>query len=826
MSALPQQSQQAYPSPETTPSLDQSIQQVGPNMASDQDFCKVVLDYCWRNEVYPKVLQQQTLWPTWRRIDDAFRVKGSASDLDISAVDPQFVNKNPDGKGVGGLRDRNDGYSSQVYPAALHKQIVTKTDMHGSIAWSDGLPVRAEKDEYEVEHPLYNPIQQSVDAFNQELARCARVVNLKRQDRKGRGSFCKYGHVWAMPDFRMKMETVPESYVVPQDPQLQMQMEQDMLQKYGGQQPQLSQTPFGLMATWQVRKITAMETHLIFLRVDDVFVDQTFPADNMEHQICPVIRSRVNRSVLFGNDYDPQTNPFGYLNCQQAMSDSNPQWTFSTSDTIYQQELQKKWGLAISGQIMPADALKQKWTLYPMLGIYKDPKTGKLALDDGTGIECPQCKGQRSMPGQDGQTHDCPMCHGSGKYFVQPERYVVEAYGNLEFSNSAATVLRIQKNPTPKDRVPLLFSANLSEDTAGAIPISKTEASLKACDQLATSLNQWMNSKNKQIDPSRFLPDGMDVREDYNAHGKNWTCDAPSQVLSLAPTYDTTANMQGFMQYQEGEIQSINGMSPGLLGEVSPGRRSASEIQNAFDAAKMPITIEIDQYNEDILGGWAQFHKEAIEAFAPKEWIYEKTGRVAFGNIQLFTAVADEFMKRQAAIGNFQYIAQLIAPIQGANLQPVLTAMWSLMKLPGNPDEVLPDGGMKKARADGMRIVTQILGQGKMLRPTPSDPHPLYIEIFEQALQDPYWIEKTPETLPLLQDRLMMQMQLQQQLLQQQMAIQQHQLMMAHAGASLGQHFKPQMNPEQGGNGNQPAMSNQAPANSGGANQQLMGSVQ
>lgn len=824
MSALPQQ---ASPAPDTVPSLDQSIQQIGPNMASDPDFCKVVMDYSWRNEVYPKVLQQQTLWPTWKRIDDAFRVKGSATDLDISAVDPQFVNKNADGKGAGGLRDRNDGYSSRVYPATLHKQIVTKTDMHVSIAWSDGLPVRAEKDEYEVEHPLYNPIQQSVDAFNQELARCAREVRLKRQDRKGRGSFCKYGHVWAMPDFRLKMETVPESYVVPQDPQLQMQMEQDMLQRYGGQKPQLQQTPFGIMATWSVRKITAMETHLVFLRVDDVFVDQTLPCDDMEQQLCPVVRSRVNRGVLFGNDYDPVSNPFGYLNTQQAMNDSNPQWSFSTSDTIFQQELLKKWGLAMSGQIMPQNALKQKWTLYPKLGIYQDPKTGKLALDDGTGIECPQCQGKRNAMDQGGQTHDCPMCSGSGKYFVKPERYVVEAYGNLEFSNSSATVLRIQRNPTPKDRVPLLFSANLSEDTAGAIPLSKSEASLKAVDQEATSLNQWFNSKNKQIDPGWLVPaDGFDVGTDLGQHGKNFPCENPDVFKSLAPTYDTTQNMESFMDRQQSEVMAINGMSDQLLGIVSSGRRPATELQNAFDASKMPITIEVDQYNEDIMGGWARFHQEAIEAFAPKEWIYEKTGRTAFGNIQLFTAVADEFMKRQAAIGNFQYIAQLIAPIPGANLQPVLSAMWSLMKLPGNPDEVLPDGGMKKARADGMRIVTQICGEGQMIPPQQSDPHAVYIQIFEQALQDPYWQKKTPETLPLLQQRYMMQLQMQAMQMQQQLAAQQHQLMLAHAGASLGQHFKPQMNPQQGGNGNQPAMSNQAPANSGGANQQLMGGVQ
>lgn len=806
MSLMPQQQMQGGPQigmdPADARGFDEQAPQIGPNLASDPEFCKLVLT-SWFKQLYPQVLQQQRLWPIWERIDDAFRVKGKASDLDISAVDPQSVSLNPDKKGAGGLKDRKDGYSARVYPATFHKQVVTKTDMHKSIAWSDGLPVRAEMEEGDFEDPLYNPIQRSVDALNAELVRCARVTNLEQEDRKGRGAFCKYGHAWALPNFEYRMDVVPQSFAVPQDPQMAQQMMQDLMQRFGSP-PQMSQSPFGMVATWQQRTITKMETRLIFMRVDDVFVDQTLPADNMDMQLCPTVRSRVNRTALFGNDYDPISNPFGYLNCQQAMTESNPQWTFSTSDTIFQQELLKKWGLSMSGQIKPANALKQKWMGWPMLAIYQDPKTGKLALDEGEGVDTPQ-----------------------GKVFVKPERYVVEAFGNLEFTNSSATVLRIQRNPTPKDRVPLLFAANLTEDTAGAIPLSKAEAAIKATDQEATCLNQFFNAKNKQIDPSWLVPTDFDIRTDLGKHGTNFPTDEPERFKSLGPTYDFTQTMMEFQARMQAEGQAIMGMSDQLLGNVSTGRRPATELQNAFDASKMPITIEIDQYNAGILGQWALFHKEAIEMFADRAYLFKVTGRImgGYGALKLFTAVADEFMKRQAAIGNFQYMAQMVAPLPGANLQPIIAAMWKLMKLPGNPNEILPDGGFNKARDDAMQIITQICGFGRLTPPTPSDPHQIYIGAFTQALKDPYWQEKTPETLPLLNQRLMMQIQLFQQQQQMQMAIQQHQLAMAHMGASLGQHFKPQ-GPQQGGNGNQPAMSNQPPQTSGGANQQLMGGVQ
>lgn len=837
MSALPQQSPQAYPSPSTTYDLDQSPMQFGPNLAADQDFSRVVLDHLWRNFVYPQVLQQEQLWPVWQRIDDAFRVKGQSIDLDISAADTQFVNKNADGKGRGGLTDRYDGYSSRVFPATLHKQIVTKTDMHMSIAWSDGLPVRATKRSSQYEHPLYNPIEQSVEACNIELQRCARVINLKKIDRKGRGSLAKYGHAWATVDFRFSMEDKPMSFPVPPDPQLAQAMMMDLTQQFGGQ-PQVTRTPFGLMATWNQKAIKQMETAFEPQRVDNVFIDQTLPAYDMEAQMCPCVRTRINPSQIRENDYDPVNNPFGYLNVQLALSKGVPQWSTGPSDTIFQEELQKKWGLSMFGQIRPKNAIKQKWVMYPKLGIYQDPKTQALMLDDGNGITCPQCQGKGHLgplatisldpmghpmgSAPSSHSNDCPMCDGTGTYFVPLQRFVVECFGNLEYQNSSAVALRIQPIATPNKKVPILFTANLSEDTSGAIPLAKTEASMKAVQQEATCFNQFFDAKNKAINPSMLIPEDADDRLDYGQHGKNFKTDYPEKFQPLGPKIDATQNMMPFMERMQSDIMEINGMSPQLLGIVSSGRRPATELQNAFDASKMPITIEIDQYNEDMLGQWATWHLANIQAYAPREEIWKLTGRTMVPEVDIFSQVADEYMKRQAAIGNIQFLGQWLSNRPDANIAPLVTAFAKLTKVDQwvNADEVMPDGGMKKARADGMRIVTEILGEGKPLQATPSDPHAIYIEIFEQALQDPYWQEHTPETLPILGQRLQQQLFFQQQQLQAQMMAQQHQLVMAHVGKAVGMASQPQR-PQ--GNGNQPAMSNQAPATSGGANQQMMG---
>lgn len=827
------------PSPEIVPALDEARPQIGPNLAADPAFCRVVLDYCYKEHVYPQILQQQRLWPVWQRIDDAYRVKGQANDLDIAAVDPILISTDPGRKGQGGVVDQNDGYSSRVYPATLHTQVTTKVDLHMSIAWDDGLPVAAVVPDHEYEHPLYNPTTQSVEAANRLLQDCARDINLKREDRKGRGAFAKYGHAWAAPDFQYELEDVPLSFQIPPNPQLAQQMLMDFSQRFQSN-PQIDQARG--VATWMQRVVKTMQTNLTFLRVDDVFIDQTLPVD-MDRQLCPTIRSRVTRAELFGRDYDPDKNPFGYLNTQQALTDNSQQWAFDFSDQNYRDELQKKWGLSIQGNLRPKNSLKQKWVMYPMLAITQDPKTGAMMLDNGDGVPCPTCAASGKVtvqgptpppqlvadsfgnpavhqpPPPDPETHDCPSCQGRMKVYLQPQRYVVEAFGNLGFGNSSATCLRIQRlvqlKPGVEPKVPLLFTANLTEDTAGAIPLGKAEASLKACDQEATALNFWNDIKNGLTNPPWMVPEGsMYINTDLNRANRNIE-GSPDEYQPMRAAMDATNGILQFQQACRADVMQINGVNEQLLGIVSSGRRPATELQNAFDAGKMPITIEVDQYGEQILAPWAQFHLDNIEAWADRAWVLKQTGRTTFGKVQLFSAVATEFMKRQAMVGNLQYIAQMVAPIPGANLSPVLGALCRIMKLPINPDEVIPDGGLKKARADGMRIVTQLLGQAAQLFPQPQDPHAIYIEIFEQALMDPYWQQNTPETLPLLQQRLQMQIQLQMQQQMAQMQAQQRQLMASQPKGPDGK-----------GGRQMPALPPAPPANSGGQNQQTMGAAQ
>jgi len=87
-----------------------------------------------------------------------------------------------------------------------------------------------------------------------------------------------------------------------------------------------------------------------------------------------------------------------------------------------------------------------------------------------------------------------------------------------------------------------------------------------------------------------------------------------------------------------------------------------------------------------------------------------------------------------------------------------------------------------KAQQMAMKLVSKILGDGQITMPSPDDNHPVFIQVFKDALdsaqndpEDPFY-ESGKMNLPLLANRLAMQQQLfaiqQQQMMQQQMAMQ------------------------------------------------------
>ncbi len=795
-------------------------------------------------------MQMERLFPVWDRIDDMWRARYKYENLDLSLKQRKETEEQQKLQGAGfGMQSQQDPGAAKVSPAAPHKQMDAILNLGEAISFEKGqLPVEARKPKHVYENPLYNPTAQGVRAANIEIRRQAEEINLRVQHRKAFGQRIKYGHCFALTDFKRELETIECSHPLSPDPQLMQNEVLQLSQKYGyppvrTEKDQLGRTCLVFQKT--VPKV--LRTDFLPLEVSACFIDEMIPCAPMERQPCPIVRTHISRWELMANEYDPMGNPFGWTNIQKALDDQNAQYALSEADEQLTRQLcLKRWGLSDStGGIKPRNTIKQLWTAFPMLAI--DPKTGKL--DRGDGVPCPTCQGsgrvkpmippdpqevaiaqytaQPEPQPTEGPEQQCPTCAGKAKVYVKPQRYVVQMYGSL-YGGGGCTVVRLQRNPTAKDKVPIKYSAHLVEDMTTSRPISKAEIALGATDQLATAHNQFISSKQYTIDRPYA------VRQESPAWNVSNLNRPPNGKIPIegnidqelrrmdTTTYDDTATLINYIQWGEKEVQDIFGANDTVVGEISAGRRAASEITLANEGSKRPLVVQIDQFNRDMPGGWAQDLLDNLEHWQDRDWMKERTGMTTWGKLELFTAVGEEMLAKETAIGTYRYILELGAtqPILQPILPKVLAMMFETLNLPISEDEI--DGGIARQIQDGQGIVTSILGNGQLLPPSPDDPHEIYVGVFREALRqattDPlnYWAQNAPQNVPLLFSRLMAQEQLLLKAQMQQMQMQDHQ-------NQKQMEMQGQQEGAEGGSGNEPKRPGQGASTPGQQKQQQQG---
>lgn len=824
-------------SPELRPSQDEHPPRIEPNLAEDEALCKDVADYIAQEFFIPYLMQAERLYDTWDQIDDMWRATVNRRDLDVGIVQAKEGDNANTAQGGGfGMVNRNQINRAKVSPAAAHKQMDAIKNLAMGLSWENGeVPVKAVVPETVFEHPVYNPTQQGADAANSEILRQSKEIGLKVKYQISFGTCGKYGHCFALMDFQRELETIDCIHTLPPDQTQALGALAQLRAYYRGPEAALGPDEQGrIVAIFKQTVPKVMRTDFIPLDVSAVFIDELLPCRPMERQPCPIVRTHITRWELEDNAYEPQGNCFGWLNIEKALKDDTGQYALSQPDEQERRNrILKRWGMnGEVGAINPRNTIKQLWTAFPLLAI--DQKTMKL--DRGEGITCETCGGPGNVLvegepqlGPDGeliagpQDHqECPQCKGTGKMRVKSRRFVVQLYGSM-YGGGGVTVLRIQRNPTPKDRVPIGYSAHLVEDTSTSRPVSKSEIALSAYQQLATGHNQFLDSKSLTIRRPWLK------RQDSPAYEVD--CNRPDATIpfesnpdlevkrSDVDSFDNTATLVPYIQMMEGEVQDIYGANDTVIGEISAGRRAASEITLANEGSKRPLIQQIDQFNHDMMGdfGWAGFLLQNLEAWQDHDWMVKRTGRSTWGKLELFTAVGEEMLKKSSAIEHYRYILELSAT--NPAVQPLVPFILGKM-LPAMGIDIpagVIDQGFRKNQQDAFKIITKILGDGMMLPPTPDDPDEVYIAAFTECLreamldEDSHWRKTVPQNLPLLQQRLMMQ---QQQLMQKQQEQMKEQLAQQEAMSKAEAAGDPR--------GNQTARP-KSPAKSGGGERQRTG---
>jgi len=747
----------------STPSADEAQAVIGENLAVDEDLCKAVLQHIFREYYYPFLLNQQRLHAIWYAIDRAWRCMTPSATLDydlFAEKSEAWMKYVKDGKGNAG--------SANITPSDFYQQVNTLSAMAFEMSWRDGFPAKYTKPETMIEHPLYNPTQQSVEAANELLKQNANRADLKTLYRKLYPDYLRFSHAWAMFDYDRRLEMVPDPAT--------------------GEMSPIPKTFYTTAAK---------------LNIDQVYVDYLSPIQDMSKQECPTVRRMVTKLDLFANEYDPQLNPFGWLNIDLAIDKESTQYAFSQQDLAYAQSLlNTRYGITdTSGGQKPVNTVKQLYTSFAMLPLYQDPETGKIIL----------ATAPLDVADETGATK---------KVYVRPQRFVVEWYGYS--GNPGGTCLRIQRNPTPDDGVPIQAIVHKIEDASMAIPVSVAEIAYSAFEQLSTAINQFLDSKNYTINrPFKVQAGSNNEKINLNKPGKNIIVDTMDEVQRMeGNAYDESATLLTFQGVAKSEIQAVFGGKDAILGDVAGGRRPATEMAAVIDSAKTPIVVDIDNFNRQFAGGYAKWNLANTNKWGDRDWIKKKTGLLFFPNMEIQTEMAREYMDRISAQNNVRYFIETFGnnPVfQGyLNTPGAVTKLAQLMGIQGL-EEVINDGGYEMAKQEAMQTVTKILGDGIPIPPAPDDPDEMFLTVFSQALKDPYWWNHAPQNIPLLQQRIMLQQQQLQlkQLQQMQAQLQAEVIGMGMNGGSQGSN----------GSGQRSASGGNAPQTGGQEAQQTLGAL-
>lgn len=770
-----------YLTPEVTPSRDEQQPTIGPNLAGNPKLCADVTKFIVTEYFLGYLQLQQKFWPVWRQLDEAWRASMQAIDLDL--MDPSLDKKNFN---IGAKPNDRDGFTLKVSPTDLHKQWDALLKVGMQISWQEGLPVGAVKPNYVFE-TLYNPVQQTVDAANEILHDTAQEANLPVEYRKNLHSFLKYGHAWGGVDLKRTYEDVDVVYRLGTD-MTQVQAGLQMLAQRHGRPPQIGQDQQGVSATFKERRIKEFVTKFEHLDCDAVFTDLTMSCEDMDTHPCPMVRRHLAEHQLEQNVYDEQTNPFGFLNVQKAVLDTQGDYTLNAEDEgVIRAKLQHRFGLSDQNLLKAEHTKKQLWTAYPMLRIAPDG-----TLDTGEGVKCPACAGTGKVKDEAGTDLKCPNCN-NGKARPIARRFVAQFYGAMR---GAQTCVRLQ--PWPEGmKVPILFAADMVEDTSCAIPLSKGEVAMNDILILAKYQNLHLHSKDMGIHRGwKYKVDSPAAEIDMDKPGQRVPFDSdPREIDRLDPsTFDETITLAPYMAELRDRIKNVCGATDQLIGIIEQGRRSATELGNAIDASKNPIVVMVDNYNRQMPGRWAERTVRNLDLWGDRDWIRQKTGREFFGKLRYKTAVGEEFIRKLTRIQNERSVIETIPNLvqvcpQLAQIIPQIYQ--NFLNDMGMADIRVPDGGLMKAQQNAMRIVSKILGDGQQMPPSMSDPDEIYIEVFTEAIraaqedQSDYWYGKCDATLPLLMQRLQQQQMIAMQKQQQQMMMQaQQQALSAHADAA------------------------------------------
>lgn len=639
--------------------------------------------------------------------------------------------------------DQSSSTDNRVSDPVVHDAIQRMTDITYFIAFKEGLPCQFAIPDY-IQQPMsteeYRPLRDKISAGNALLQWNSGNMNVKRNSNILYRHHYTYGCAFALSDYRFRVELINR-------------------QKNDGS---IIPNP----------EITEIGTSFEPISIRKIWFNWRMPIYDMDTQPCPFFFEEIPRFAVLQNIYNPQLNPFGYQNLDKLAAGT---YIYSEPEmSAVRNALQISIGAGRDGNLTsavaqilePKHSVEAKWMFFPMLPY--DPKTGDF-----------ETRADKSL--------------------VPYKRFVMETFGPNIHSGSQ-TLLRLQENYYPKNRLPIYGSCHMPDLDSGAYAPAIGQILYNHYRELCLCMEQFLDNKDWINDTPAWVQTSSPAQNmDLNQKGAKIKVNGPNDFGWKVP-FDATPSTVAMVQLLRDQAKTTSKSVDAIMGQAMGSRTSATEASNAFQASMSAVTTDIDMLSGDIHGPYAHRVWDYTGMWMDPDLLACITGQFGFvikpedmwSNIGVITNVGSTYVEKIVKQQSIRYVLESSRGEPGLKRAELWKELLDFMGFDGGA--LVDDGGAEQQiQLANMQACKTYLGYPIIV--DPDQDHQVAIKVKSSYIKDQisYW-NTTPE-FAANAPKLIQQIQQHQYLLQlqQQMMLVQQQMQVAQAQLKIHQENPPQM---------------------------------
>lgn len=698
-----------------------------------------------KSYIWPQIMERQPQEARWQKLLEMSKASWKYDNLNVSEATRQARQQqardlegisNPDGKCI--LAD-----------TVIFDAVDRLNNLNHFVSFKESLPMRFEWPQdmaTPMENDVYSPSDALIKSANGWLKFNADGTNFYRKHWMTNRHHYTYGCSFANSEFEQKIGPMMR-----RQPDNTFREEMELL-KIG-----VTFEPISIRKLWLNYRLT--------------------PYD-MEYQPCPFFYEVMPKFAIIANPYEPTTNPFGFVNLLK-LAKAVPNYLFSSQETSSFEEALKLVNPEISLQALTPKELSMelKWTLYPMLPC--------LDLGDQKALAAlpEETKGKLVLKYQNLQQQNPDqqieyIFDDDGTLGLPLSRYIMEVFGN-SLNTGEVTIIRLQKNFYPHDSLPIYGSAHMPSVDEGAYPSAIGDILECHYIQITKALGQFLDNKDLQNDPPAKVQTGSPAKnKNLNKPGGRISVNSMKDY-EKDTIIDGTQTTPAFLQMVRGQAQTSSKATNAILGEALGSRTSATEASNVFQTAMSGATTDINLFNFDISGGYAQRCWEYGGLWVDPDILASITGQYGFVltpqsmQIRLFCRcdIGSTYIESITRQQNIRYVLETLGNNPNINVGELVKMLMKEWKFT-NVDRLVNDGGrMEQVNLANLQAAQTYLGELVMV--DPDQDHSVAIKVKVSYLKDrdsvwnkrPEFVINSPKLVQQIQQH---QFYLQLQLLQQQ----------------------------------------------------------